>query len=77
MALGKKLGTKMKEVSSAFVSLSQEDILKFEKEGQYSLSIDGNRNFALSDVEITSEDIPGGLWPIKDIDSCFRYYCNS
>jgi isoleucyl-tRNA synthetase len=60
VALGKKLGPKMKAVFSALTAFTQEDILKIEKEGQYSLSIDGEAvTLQLSEVEITSEDIPG------------------
>ncbi len=60
VALGKKLGSKMKAVSLALNSFKQEDILKIEKEGQYSLSIDGDTvTLQLSEVEITSEDILG------------------
>jgi len=60
VALGKKLGPKMKAVSSALSAFTQEDILKTEKEGQYNLSIDGETvTLQLSEVEISSEDIPG------------------
>jgi isoleucyl-tRNA synthetase len=60
VALGKKLGPKMKAVSSALAAFTQEDILKTEKEGQYNLSIDGETvTLQLSEVEISSEDIPG------------------
>jgi isoleucyl-tRNA synthetase len=65
VALGKKLGPKMKAVSSELVKFSQEDILKMEKEGQYNLSIDGEPVILqLSEVEITSEDIPG--WTVAN-----------
>ena len=65
VALGKKLGPKMKAVSSALTAFTQEDILKIEKEGQYSLSIDGEAvTLQLSEVEITSEDIPG--WTVAN-----------
>jgi isoleucyl-tRNA synthetase len=65
VALGKKLGSKMKAVSSAVASFSQEDILKIEKEGQYNLPIDGEHVILqLSEVEITSEDIPG--WTVAN-----------
>jgi isoleucyl-tRNA synthetase len=65
VALGKKLGPKMKAVSSALAAFTQEDILKIEKEGQYSLSIDGEAvTLHLSEVEITSEDIPG--WTVAN-----------
>jgi isoleucyl-tRNA synthetase len=60
VALGKKLGPKMKAVSAALAAFSQDDILKIEKQGQYNLSIDGETvMLQLSEVEITSEDIPG------------------
>jgi isoleucyl-tRNA synthetase len=65
VTLGKKLGPKMKAVSSALAAFTQEDILKIEKEGQYSLSIDGEAvTLHLSEVEITSEDIPG--WTVAN-----------
>jgi isoleucyl-tRNA synthetase len=65
VALGKKLGPKMKSVSSALAAFTQEDILKIEKEGQYNLSIDGEAvTLQLSEVEITSEDIPG--WTVAN-----------
>jgi isoleucyl-tRNA synthetase len=59
-ALGKKLGPKMKEVSKALQNFTQHDITLFEKEGRYSLPIDGELiELTLSEAEITSEDIPG------------------
>jgi isoleucyl-tRNA synthetase len=59
-ALGKKLGPKMKQVTNALAEFTQHDITLFEKEGRYSLPVDGDAvELALSDVEITSEDIPG------------------
>jgi len=65
VALGKKLGPKMKAVSSALAAFTQDDILKMEKEQQYSLSIDGEAvTLQLSEVEITSEDIPG--WTVAN-----------
>jgi len=65
VALGKKLGPKMKAVTSALAAFTQEDILKIEKEGQYNLSIDGEAvTLQLSEVEITSEDIPG--WTVAN-----------
>jgi isoleucyl-tRNA synthetase len=60
VALGKKLGPKMKAVSAALANFTQEDISRFEKEGQYSLSIDGeNIVLQVQETEISSEDIPG------------------
>jgi len=65
VALGKKLGPKMKAVSSALATFTQEDILKIEKEGQYNLPIDGEAvTLQLSEVEITSEEIPG--WTVAN-----------
>ena len=60
VALGKKLGPKMKAVSNALASFTQEDILKFENERQYNLSIEGEPVILqIDEVEISSEDIPG------------------
>ncbi|MBD0351916.1 MAG: class I tRNA ligase family protein, partial [Flavisolibacter sp.] len=60
-ALGKKLGSKMKVVTAALANLSQHDIAYFEKEGRYSIPTgDGDTvELTLSEVDITSEDIPG------------------
>lgn len=61
VALGKKLGPKMKAVSAALSNFSQHDITLFEKEGRCSVPV-GDGDYAellLSEVEITSEDIPG------------------
>jgi len=60
VALGKKLGPKMKAVSTALSQFTQEDILQLEKEGQYNLSIEGEPVILqIAEVEISSEDIPG------------------
>ncbi len=60
VALGKKLGSKMKAVSVALASFTQQDITRLEKEGQYNLSIDGeDLLLQLHETEIGSEDIPG------------------
>jgi isoleucyl-tRNA synthetase len=60
-ALGKKLGPKMKAVSTALAQFTQHDISLFEKEGHYYIPIGGEEQveLLLSEVEITSEDIPG------------------
>jgi isoleucyl-tRNA synthetase len=60
-ALGKKLGLLMKGVNTALSNFSQHEISLFEKEGRYSIPV-GNDEYvelALSEVEISSEDIPG------------------
>lgn len=60
VALGKKLGPKMKAVSAALSQFTQDDIARLEKEGQYNLSIDGEPVILqINEVEISSEDIPG------------------
>jgi len=60
IALGKKLGAKMKAVTLALTQFSQEDIAKLEKEGDITLFIDKEPIIlSLQEVEITSEDIPG------------------
>lgn len=66
VALGKKLGAKMKAVSNALSNFTQDDITKFEKEGDYTLSINGEPVILqLHEVEITSEDIPGWMVATK------------
>jgi len=65
VALGKKLGPKMKAVSAALANFTQDDIVKLEKEGQYNLSIDGEPVILqVNEVEISSEDIPG--WTVAN-----------
>jgi isoleucyl-tRNA synthetase len=67
VALGKKLGSKMKAVSTALARFTQEDISKLEKEREYSLTIDGEPVILqIHEVEITSEDIPGWMVANKD-----------
>ncbi|MDO6433808.1 isoleucine--tRNA ligase [Flavitalea sp. BT771] len=67
IALGKKLGSKMKAVSTALGAFSQEDIAKLEKEGIYTLSIESEPLILkINEVEITSEDIPGWVVAGKD-----------
>ena len=67
VALGKKLGPKMKKVASAFSDFSQEDISLLEKEGYYSLIVDDEPvQISLSEVEISSDDIPGWMVANKD-----------
>ncbi|RYD91228.1 MAG: isoleucine--tRNA ligase, partial [Sphingobacteriales bacterium] len=67
IALGKKLGPKMKAVATALAALEQHAISLFEKEGRYLLPLDGEGTtvdsepveLLLSEVDISSEDIPG------------------
>jgi len=65
VALGKKLGPKMKSVSHVLTNFSQHEISLFEKEGRYSIPVDDEQvELVLSDVEISSEDIPG--WTVAN-----------
>jgi isoleucyl-tRNA synthetase len=65
VALGKRLGPKMKAVTLALSQFNQEDISKLEKVGSYSLRINGeDLILQLPDVEITSEDVPG--WTVAN-----------
>lgn len=62
VALGKKLGPKMKAVSAALAQFTQEQINQFEKETVYNLLIDNETvPLYLTDVEILSEDVPGWM----------------
>jgi isoleucyl-tRNA synthetase len=64
--LGKKLGSKMKAVSAALAKFSQKDISKLEKEGEILVPIEGESlEIALSEVEISSEDLPGWIVATK------------
>ncbi|TDH26111.1 isoleucine--tRNA ligase [Segetibacter sp. 3557_3] len=59
IALGKKLGSRMKAVSAALAAFSQHEISLLEKEGQYTLDIGEPLVISLNEVEILAEDIPG------------------
>lgn len=66
VALGKKLGPKMKAVSTALAQFTQEDIATLEKEGEYSLLIDNEPVILqINEVDISSEDIPGWTVAVK------------
>ena len=60
--LGPKCGKAMKQVAATISALSQAEILEFEKNGSYTVNVDGN-DIAIdaTDVEIFSQDIPGWL----------------
>ena len=50
----------MKAVTAALAKFSQQDINELEKTGEYNLSIEGEPVILqISEVEISSEDIPG------------------
>lgn len=60
LALGKKLGSKMKAVSVALSNFNQNDISLLEKEGRFVLDVEGEPfMLQLTEVEISAEDIPG------------------
>jgi isoleucyl-tRNA synthetase len=62
VALGKKLGSKMKPVSTALAAFSQEQIAQIERETVYNLLIENETvPLYLTDVEILSEDVPGWM----------------
>lgn len=68
IALGKKLGAKMKPVSAAIAAFTQEDINTIETEGLYTLNINGEKiELTLPEVEIQSEDVPGWIVANKGI----------
>jgi len=60
--LGPKFGRDMKAISNVIQNLSQDDIIKIEKDGNLSINIDEKSiNLDISDVEISSKDIEGWL----------------
>ena len=65
--LGKKLGSKMKQVSDLISTLTQEDIRRLEADGQLELLVDNQSIVILvSEVEIQSEDVPGWIVASKN-----------
>ncbi|MEO5996949.1 MAG: isoleucine--tRNA ligase [Chitinophagaceae bacterium] len=66
-SLGKKLGSKMRAVSIALEQFNQQDIINLEKNGFYTLFIEGEPLILhVNEVIITSEDIPGWIVASKD-----------
>lgn len=60
--LGPRYGKIMKQLAATIASMSQTDIIEFEKNGTFTFEIDGQQaTIEASDVEIISEDIPGWL----------------
>jgi len=60
--LGPRFGKIMKQVAGAIAQLTQEEINKFEADGNCILVLEGQQYpLTLDDVEIISEDIPGWL----------------
>jgi isoleucyl-tRNA synthetase len=68
VALGKKLGPKMKAVSLALANFDQQQITQLEKDGYYPLLIDNEHLILhIQEVDISSEDIPGWMVANKDL----------
>jgi isoleucyl-tRNA synthetase len=62
VALGKKMGPKMKLVSVALASFGQADIRNLEATGKASLMLDNEVvEIELAEVDIQSEDVPGWM----------------
>ncbi len=60
--LGPKYGKIMKLLAAQITSMSQKDIIEFEKQGSFTFNVNGeDATVELSDVEVISEDIPGWL----------------
>jgi isoleucyl-tRNA synthetase len=58
--LGKQYGPKMKEIAAAINAFAADDIAKIEADGKYELILSEQPiHIELSDVEISSEDVPG------------------
>ncbi|HZJ79160.1 MAG TPA: isoleucine--tRNA ligase [Dysgonamonadaceae bacterium] len=65
--LGPRYGKIMKQLAAAIEEMSQKDIAKLEKEGDFDLTVNGEDvTIELSDTEIISEDIPGWLVANQD-----------
>jgi len=59
-ALGTKMGAKMKAAGAAITAMTGAQIATLEKTGEIFLSIEGEElSIALTEVDITAEDIPG------------------
>jgi isoleucyl-tRNA synthetase len=67
VALGKRLGSKMKAVSSALSNFTQDEIALFERNGFYDAKVESEAiRLQLNEVEISSDDIPGWMVANKD-----------
>jgi isoleucyl-tRNA synthetase len=67
VALGKRMGAKMKAMAAIIADLRQEDIALLEKEGSISLLIDNEPVILQAqEAEISGEDIPGWIVANKE-----------
>ncbi len=65
--LGPRFGKIMKQLAVAIEEMTQKDIAKLEKEGNFNLTVNGEEiTIELADTEIISEDIPG--WLVENQD---------
>ncbi|MEO8795731.1 MAG: isoleucine--tRNA ligase [Daejeonella sp.] len=62
--LGPKVGKDMKVVAGLLTQLNQEEINRFEQDGQFLIP-DYNYTIDISDVEIMAEDVPG--WQVTSM----------
>ena len=67
-SLGAKMGAKMKAVAAVITALDQQQISALEKDGGYTLTVDGEPiDIVREDVDIIAEDIPG--WSVANKDT--------
>lgn len=60
--LGKKYGKQMKAIAALIGAMNQDEIADIEKQGGVTLKLEGNDAVIdITDVEITTEDMPGWL----------------
>jgi isoleucyl-tRNA synthetase len=60
IALGKKLGAKMKAVSAIIAGFTSKDIAELEKNGEFTLIVDDEPLvIGIDEVDISADDIPG------------------
>ena len=65
--LGLKFGPKLKVITPKINILNQEDIAQFESNGFFNIKVEGEMiELQLTDVEISSQDIPGWLVASED-----------
>ena len=65
--LGVKFGAQLKVITPKINSLTQTDIAQFESDGFFNVEIEGEMiELQLTDVEISSQDIPGWLVASED-----------
>jgi isoleucyl-tRNA synthetase len=67
VALGKKMGPLMKQVSAALGAYSQDDIRALERNGRATLHFEQESvDILLEEVDIQSEDVPGWMVAVRN-----------